>query len=700
MLNKIVDKFRIDAVLGEGGMGIVYRAWDMVLERHVALKMIHRQFTPTEISFRRFLAEAKILAKLEHPNIVQVYDLLEHEGSWFIVMQYVEGLTLAKIIEREGPMPYQRFSPVCKQVLAALGYAHRAGVIHRDIKPSNVILAREGTVKVTDFGLAKYEHHPALTQTSSTGGTLYYMSPEQVKNLANVDQRSDLYAIGMMFYEMLTGRTPFPPGAPPIDIMNAILDQPFQSPRRLLASVPEPLSEIVMKALAKDPAQRHQSADEMLNAITQFEYQVNYATTVRFRTNDAFDVSRYDISPQGPLSSRQAAYDESGRLPAKYGPPATSLPDTSGRGKFKRLVPGFLAITAAVLLILLTLKVWQRSPEMLESVLQRPVRAPERPAAHPLARLSIFTEPANATVFLNGDSIGLTPVMAYSIKPGKLALRIQRQNYLPIEVTATVTAGKDTTFYFPLAALKADTPKTLMVESETLKQTLPRPPVSPPAVGAVRIDSSPRDATIIFDGRTWGTTPRTIQEVTAGDHGIVLSKTGYREAYLSVTIASGKTQEINATLLPLMGKLRVIVMPSGAIFIDGEQKRPNAADPYETSLPVGSYRIRMESPQLGFLEKTIDIKADRPHELAIDFTRMVKLIVTAFDTAGQRVRAEVFVDGKRIGETLQELHVRIGQHEIEVRREGYKLIGNPQEIQLEESTAQPVRMRFTLRKIQ
>ncbi len=699
MLNKIVDKFRIDTVLGEGGMGIVYRAWDMVLERHVALKMIHRQFKPDEISFKRFLAEAKILAKLEHPNIVPVYDLLEHEGSWFIVMQYVEGMTLAQIIEREGPMPYQRFSPVCKQVLSALGYAHRAGVIHRDIKPSNVILARDGTVKVTDFGLAKYEHHPALTQTSSTGGTLFYMSPEQVKNLATVDQRSDLYAIGMMMYEMLTGRTPFPPGSPPIDIMNAILDQAFPSPRRLLTSVPEPLSEIVMKALAKDPAERYRSADEMVKAVMQFEHRVAYAATIRPPAEEEFNVFSHDRSPRELVSGRPVVDDANKRLPVKY-EPATQPPGRSGRGKFKRLMLGFLGIAAAVLLILITLKVWQRSPEMFENVLQRPVSVPERPAAPPLARLSIFTEPANATVFLNGDSIGLTPVMAYSLKPGRLALRIQRQNYLPIDFTVTVTAGKDTTFYFPLAAIKADMPETLMVGSETRKQTLPRPPVSPPAVGAVRIDSSPRDATIIFDGQTWGTTPRTIQEVTAGDHVIVLSKTGYREAYISVTIAGGKTQEINATLLPFMGKLRVSVMPSGAIFIDGAQKRSNAANPYETILPVGSHRIRMESPQLGFLEKTIDIKADRLHELTIDFTKTVKLIVTAFDTADQRVRAEVFVDGKRLGETLQELHVRIGQHEIEVRREGYKLIGDPQEIQLEESTAQPVRMRFMFRKIQ
>lgn len=149
-----------------------------------------------------------------------------------------------------------------------------------------------------------------------------------------------------------------------------------------------------------------------------------------------------------------------------------------------------------------------------------------------------------------------------------------------------------------------------------------------------------------------------------------------------------------------MGKLGVIVKLSSAIFIDGVQKRPNAANPYETSLQVGSYRIRTESAELEFLEKTINIKADRLHELTIDFTKTVKRIVTAFDADRQRARAEVFVDGKRIGETLPELHVPIGQHEIEVRREGYRLLSDPKEIQLEESIEQPVRIRFTLRKMQ
>jgi serine/threonine protein kinase len=596
MLGKIVNKFRVDAVLGEGGMGIVYRAWDMVLERTVALKMIHRRHTPNEISFRRFLAEAQILAKLEHPNIVQVYDLLEHEESWFIVMQYVEGMTLANVIEREAPMPYRRVSPICKQILAALSYAHRAGVIHRDIKPGNVILAREGAVKVADFGLAKYQHHPALTASTGTAGTLYYMSPEQVKNLANVDPRSDLYATGMTMYEMLTGRTPFLPASPPVDIMNAILEQQFPSPSRLFSSVPEPLSKIVMKALAKAPAQRHQNADEMLKALVQFEHQLARTTTVKLPPGEFGDFADYDLD-------LQAAQDKGGRSPARSAPSAT----WQRAGKIKRLGFGALGVAAAVLLILLAPGVWQR--------------APETPAPPPVARLSILTEPSNATVFLNGDSIGRTPVMAYAAKPGRLALRIEKPDYLPIESLTAVNPGKDTTFHFLLAASKVDTPKTLIAEDDTPKEALSQPPVPPRAVGAVRIDSRPQGATIIFDGQTWGITPRTVRELAVGSHSMVLKKTGYRDASLPVTITGGETQQIHATLLPLMGRLRVLVKPSGAIFIEGVRERLTASGPFETSLPVGSYRIRTDSPQLGFLEKTITIEEDRLHEWTIDFKK-------------------------------------------------------------------------------
>ncbi|MGH7496097.1 MAG: protein kinase domain-containing protein [bacterium] len=697
MLGKIVNKFRIEAVLGEGGMGVVYRARDMVLERQVALKMIHREYTPNEISFQRFWVEARILARLEHPNIVQVHDLLEHEGTWFIVMQFVEGLTLAQVIEREGPLPYQRVSTICKQILSALGYAHRAGVIHRDIKPGNVILTLEGAVKVADFGLAKYERSPALTQSSSVAGTPYYMSPEQVKNLANVDHRSDLYAIGMTLYEMLTGRTPFPPGSAPIDIMNAILEEQFPSPSRIFTSVPKPLGEIVMKALAKNPSKRYQTADEMLKAIVLLEHRAAHDKTVKLSTEDVFDVFGHGLR-HGPLSDAPTAKNDGGResISAMAGPSAAW--PRAGRswgfaGKSKRLVFGLSSVVAAIVLTLLTLRIWPGSRD-----------APPGGLAHPAplleARMSILTEPANATVFLNGDSIGMTPIQDFSVTPGSLALRIQKQNYSPIVTVTTVTASRDTTISFRLEAINTDARQTLAAAGDSLKQTLPQSRATPPTLGEVRIDSKPSGAAIVFDGKLRGKTPQTITNVAVGEHGIVLKKTDYREASLSITIAGGESENIDATLVPLKGRLRVLVKPSGAVYIEGVQERPNVSVPYETSLPVGSYRIKAVGPEHDFLEKTISIQADRLQEWTVDFSKMVTLIVTAFNSAGQRVLGEVFVDGKHVGQTLQELRVRVGEHKIEVRREGYRLAGDPQNLTLEENIEQPVRMRFTLQKLE
>jgi serine/threonine protein kinase len=682
MLGKIVDKFRIDAVLGEGGMGIVYRAWDTVLERPVALKMVHRHSMQNDLSFRRFLAEAKILAKLDHPNIVPVYDLLEHEGSWFIVMQFVEGMTLAKIIEREGPMPYQRFAPICKEILSALSYAHRIGVIHRDIKPGNVIIAFEGTAKITDFGLAKSEHHPALTKSSSMAGTLYYMSPEQVKNLASVDHRSDLYATGMTMYEMLTGRTPFSPASPPVDIMNAILQQQFSPPSRWHASVPEALSQIVMKAIAKDPAKRFQSAEEMLHAMAQFESQVARMTTASLPAGDESDVFSGDLG-------RNVADDENREPPPKHEPPA---PSPRAR-RYNRQVPGILGVAAAVLVIVLSFKLWQGSPDP-------PASATERPAPGSFARLSILSEPANAPVFLNDDSIGVTPIKTYSVKPGPLTLRIQKPGYLPVISTTMVDGEQDTTFFFPLVATGTTAPKTLPEATHSKMQSQSHHVVAPFEAGAIRIDSQPRGATIIFDGQARGSTPRMIKDVGIGEHSIVLRKTGYRDTSISVATSGATTKKINPVLLPAAGELKIAVRPSGAIFVDDELKRPDSSDLYQTILPAGSHRIRLESAALGFLEKTMDIEAGGVHDLTVDFTVALKLIVTAFDTAGQRVRAEVLVDGKRVGQTLQELDIRVGRHVIEVQREGYKLIGDAREIQLEDGDAQPVRLRFTLEKMQ
>ncbi len=272
MIGKVINnRYRLDEKIGEGGMGVVYKAWDTVLERTVAVKMLHPLHSGDKIFLSRFRVEARAAAQLMHPNIVHVIDFLETELGICIVMEYVTGVTLAEKILQAGPLRDEQILPILRQILAAISHAHERGVIHRDMKPSNVMLTPQGGVKVMDFGLAKTQQGVSLTGSGETAGTLAYMPPEQVHGLAKADKLSDIYSIGMTCYEMLAGRLPFDKNENFVVVGRKIDEGKFLPPDRYNLAAPKDLSKIVMKATAKNPAQRFQSADEMLEAITQLE---------------------------------------------------------------------------------------------------------------------------------------------------------------------------------------------------------------------------------------------------------------------------------------------------------------------------------------------------------------------------------------------------------------------------------------------
>jgi len=273
LIGEIIDnKYRVEARLGEGGMGIVYKAWDMKLERPIALKVMRPDLIKDEGVRKRFLIEAKALAKLEHPNIVTVYGFGELQSSFFMVMQFIDGITLAQKLSDSGALPYHQAMPIFKQMLAAIGYVHQNEIIHRDLKPSNVMLTPQSVVKVMDFGVAKIQQSVGATLASMMVGTPRYMSPEQIEGAAKIDRRSDLYSLGMTLYEMLAGRLPFEvPEENFYALAKIIVEHEFFSPRQFNPAVPKRLADIVMKAIAKAPDRRFQNTGEMLAAIEQFE---------------------------------------------------------------------------------------------------------------------------------------------------------------------------------------------------------------------------------------------------------------------------------------------------------------------------------------------------------------------------------------------------------------------------------------------
>jgi serine/threonine-protein kinase len=261
----IIDgRYRVLDRLGSGGMADVYCAEDQQLGRRVALKLLYRRFAEDDLFVERFRREASAAAGLQHPNIVSVYDRGEWDGTYYIAMEYLEGRTLKDLIREHGPMPPDLAIDVTCQILRAARFAHKRGVVHRDIKPQNVILDEEGRAKVTDFGIARAGASD-MTETGSIMGTAQYLSPEQAQGHP-VDQRSDLYSVGIVLYELLTGQVPFEAESAVTVALKQVNEVPVP-PGNINPTVPPALEAVVMRALEKEPAYRFADADDFIAGL-------------------------------------------------------------------------------------------------------------------------------------------------------------------------------------------------------------------------------------------------------------------------------------------------------------------------------------------------------------------------------------------------------------------------------------------------
>src|SRR3989442_6384043 len=261
LIDRVFDKrYVIKRKLGSGGMADVYLAEDQELGRRVALKLLDERHASDEQFVERFRREAQSAGRLNHPNIVSIFDRGLAEGTYYIAMEYLDGRTLKELLVRNGPTPIPIAIDYARQILSALAFAHRNGIVHRDIKPHNIVVGGDGRLKVTDFGIAR-SGASQMTEVGSIVGTAQYLSPEQARG-APVDPRSDLYSLGIVLYEMLTGKVPFT-GDAPVEIAMKHLSAIPEPPSKIRPGVPHDLDAVVMRALAKDPEQRYGSAEEM-----------------------------------------------------------------------------------------------------------------------------------------------------------------------------------------------------------------------------------------------------------------------------------------------------------------------------------------------------------------------------------------------------------------------------------------------------
>jgi eukaryotic-like serine/threonine-protein kinase len=448
----IDGRYKVLSRIGSGGMADVYLAEDALLGRRVALKLLHHRFSEDQEFVERFRREASSAAGLSHPNVVAVFDRGEWNGTYYIAMEYLPGRSLKSVVREHGPLSPQDAIDIVMQILLALRFAHKRGIIHRDIKPHNVILDEEGRAKVTDFGIARAGASD-MTLTGSIMGTAQYLSPEQAQGHA-VSEPSDLYAVGVVLYELLTGSVPFEGESAVSIALMQVSAEPVPPSQRNPAVGPA-LDAVVLHALAKDPAQRYASADELISALRQAREGVLPAS-----------------APNGPPTAPTALL-----VPPVLGPPSATAPALVAEGaptdparRNRRLwwgLAGALLAAAVVLALLLLLgpsKQRVRIPDVSGQTQTAAVatlrHAGLRPVLSPTASASVSSgtvigeSPSHGTLVDKGSSVSVL----VSTGPGSQALP---------DVT-----GKRASDAVKILRAKGFVPKTESQSSETVAKGL------------------------------------------------------------------------------------------------------------------------------------------------------------------------------------------------------------------------------------
>jgi serine/threonine protein kinase/beta-lactam-binding protein with PASTA domain len=332
-IGKVLDgRYKIEKIIGVGGMAVVFRAYDPVMRRTVAIKRLKDDVAKDTAAVKRFINESKAVSMLSHPNIISIYDVSMSGESKYIVMEYVEGITLKNYMMKKGALPFPEIISFCEQILRALAHAHSKGIVHRDIKPQNIMLLKNGLIKVADFGIAKLPNAETVTMTDKAIGTVYYISPEQASGLP-IDTRSDLYSTGVLMYEMATGQLPFS-GETPVSVALMQVNATPTPPSKINLNIPLGLEQTILTAMEKSPDARFQKAEQILSRLEKLKKD----PTVTFKPLPA------------PIVQGEGKDILNGESSLDENPPAAK-PSKKRDFVGKSMFPIILAVTSAFLIV-------------------------------------------------------------------------------------------------------------------------------------------------------------------------------------------------------------------------------------------------------------------------------------------------------------------------------------------------------------
>ena len=558
-----IRNFQIKDLIATGGMAAVYKAVQVSLDRDVAVKILHQHLAQDEKFIKRFEREAKSAAALKHENIVDIIDYGLEDGKYFIAMEYVDGRSLKSLLEELREIPVGISLKIVSDVLSGLEYAHKKGVIHRDIKPGNILISFEGRAKIADFGLAKAKEQSSLTVTGALIGTPAYMSPEQAVG-KKVDQQSDLFSLGIVLYEMLTGSQPFR-GETYSGIINEIISKTPRPLSEIKPAIFDVLEGLLNGMLAKDLERRFPDATAVRTSLDQAIKELGIEPSGDAVANFLKDPVRYAQESKKKLADQHLrkglylmklgldriddAIKEFERVLA-IDPNNIEAKEKLEQLKKKRktkLNPLYtipVLVVAALIAVFVIIKGGRISP------------------GESFSSISIMTNPKGATVYLDGKEIGLSPLVCDSVSPGVHLVEVKREGYIPF--LETLKIHPDSTLSMDVALNKEGKPiPEIVVKKPEVKKPTVKKPVR--KTGILIIKSKPL-ATIYINGKRSKAETR----LAAGEYEVLVKRPGYQSWKGKALVEVGKRTVKAVVLKPLAGYVKVGSKPWADFFIDGK----------------------------------------------------------------------------------------------------------------------------------